>query len=72
MNVKTHISIMHITVGTSVYGYPQSTGTGGYCNCNHRELCRKTEEELSSIPFIKGKNLQAIKDMLAEKVCIPA
>ena len=34
--------------------------------------CRKTEEELSSIPFIKGKNLQAIKDMLAKKVCIPA
>lgn len=26
MNVKTHISIMHITIGTSVYGYPQSTG----------------------------------------------
>lgn len=31
------------------------------------DLCRKTEEELSSIPFIKGKNLQAIKDLLAEK-----
>lgn len=31
------------------------------------DLCRKTEEELSNIPFIKGKNLQAIKDMLAEK-----
>lgn len=44
MNVKTHISIMHITIGTSVYGYPQGTDAGGYCNCNHRELCRKTEE----------------------------
>lgn len=70
MNVKTHISIMHITIGTSVYGYPQGTDAGGYCN--HREMCRKIEEELSNIPFIKGKNLQAIKDMLAEKVCIPA
>ncbi len=28
------------------------------------DLCQKTEAEISSIPYLKGKNLQAIKSAL--------
>lgn len=64
INVKKYISNTYIPIGSYMVIRKALIQAG---IVTIEDLCRKTEEELSSIPFIKGKNLQAIKDMLAEK-----
>lgn len=64
MNIKTYIADMYIPTGSYMV-IRKALMQAGIVTVE--DLCRKTEEELSSIPFIKGKNLQAIKDLLAEK-----
>lgn len=56
MNVKTYISNTYIPTGSYMV-IRKALMQAGIVTIE--DLCRKTEEELSSIPFIKGKNLQA-------------
>lgn len=63
MNIKTDIANMYIPIGSYI-SIRKALMQAGLVTV--ADLCRKTEEELSRIPYIKGINLQAINDILAE------
>ena len=64
INIKKYFSNTYIPIGSYMV-IRKALMKAGIVTIE--DLCRKTEEELSNIPFIKGKNLQATKDMLAKK-----
>ena len=63
MNVKSHIADLYIPIGSHITVRRALMRSG---IATVEDLCRKSEEELSRIPYVKGKNLQAVKDILKE------
>lgn len=63
MNVKTYIADLYIPIGSYIT-VRRALMRAGIATVE--DLCRKSEEELSRIPYVKGKNLQAVKYLLEE------